>query len=98
MQQQSGPLLIYCQMCQTCQTHEGLVTRGEGLSEELAGVGQREPPRDREVAGVQCQEMEYLWRNQMERGSLFYLASLLIWGSLALYYCMTQNLAVVVTV
>lgn len=45
--------------------------RGEGLSAELAGVGQREPTRDWEVTGVQCEEMKYLGRNQMEQGSLF---------------------------
>lgn len=44
---------------------------GEGVSEELVGVGQGEATRDWEVAGVQCQEMEYLWGNQMEQGSLF---------------------------
>lgn len=40
--------------------------QGKGLNEELAEVGQGEPVRDLEVAGVQCQEMEYLLRNQME--------------------------------
>lgn len=38
MQQQSGPLLIYCQMC---QAHEDILMQREGLSKELAEVGQR---------------------------------------------------------
>lgn len=39
---------------------------GEGLSKELTGVGQRDLMRDWEVAGVQGEKMDYLWRKQMD--------------------------------
>lgn len=72
--------------------------QGEGLSEELAEAGQGKPVRDLEVAGVRCQETEYLLRNQMERGWLFLSCfSLNLGKSLSLHYHVTENLAVVVT-
>lgn len=45
---------------------QGSPNAGSGARQELAGVGQWQPVRDGEEGGVQCEEMEYLWRNQME--------------------------------
>lgn len=48
------------------QNPQGSPNVGSGVREELGGEGQWESAWDWEEGGGQGEEMEYLWRNQME--------------------------------